>query len=158
MPVGGQSSFYTDWYQPSQGNGQDYTYKWETFLTQELPAYLEANQGVSQNGNAVVGLSMAGGTAMTYAIYHPQKFIYAASLSGFLNPSEGWWPMLIGLAMNDAGGYNAESMWGRRVTRRGSATTRWSTSVSWSPTTPGSGSTAAPVRRRIWTPAPTVAT
>ncbi|MDQ1392753.1 MAG: diacylglycerol O-acyltransferase / trehalose O-mycolyltransferase [Acidimicrobiaceae bacterium] len=112
MPVGGQSSFYTDWYQPSQGNGQDYTYKWETFLTQELPASLEANQGVSQNGNAAVGLSMAGGTALTYSIYYPQKFIYAASLSGFLNPSEGWWPMLIGLAMNDAGGYNAESMWG----------------------------------------------
>ncbi len=39
MPVGGQSSFYTDWYQPSQGNGQNYTYKWETFMTQELPAY-----------------------------------------------------------------------------------------------------------------------
>src|ERR1700757_3667241 len=54
MPVGGQSSFYTDWYQPSRGNGQDYTYKWETFMTQELPAYLEANKGVSQNGNAVV--------------------------------------------------------------------------------------------------------
>src|SRR5829696_8556334 len=32
MPVGGMSSFYTDWYQPSRGNGQDYTYKWETFL------------------------------------------------------------------------------------------------------------------------------
>ena len=112
MPVGGQSSFYTDWYQPSQGNGQDYTYKWETFLTQELPAWLEANKGVSQNGNAVVGISMAGSTALTYSIYYPQKFIYAASLSGFLNPSEGWWPMLIGLAMNDAGGYNAESMWG----------------------------------------------
>ena len=112
MPVGGMSSFYTDWYQPSRGNGQDYTYKWETFLTQELPAWLEANKGVSQNGNAVVGLSMAGSTALTYSIYYPQKFIYAASLSGFLNPSEGWWPMLIGLAMNDAGGYNAESMWG----------------------------------------------
>ena len=38
MPVGGQSSFYADWYRPSEGNGQDYTYKWETFLTQELPA------------------------------------------------------------------------------------------------------------------------
>ena len=112
MPVGGQSSFYTDWYQPSRGNGQDYTYKWETFLTQELPAWLEANKGVSQNGNAVVGISMAGSTALTYSIYYPQKFIYAASLSGFLNPSEGWWPMLIGLAMQDAGGYNAESMWG----------------------------------------------
>ncbi|MCV7016038.1 esterase family protein [Mycolicibacterium madagascariense] len=112
MPVGGQSSFYTDWYQPSQGNGQDYTYKWETFLNQELPAYLESNYDVSQTGNAVVGLSMAGGSALTYAIYHPQNWIYASSLSGFLNPSEGWWPMLIGLAMNDAGGYNASSMWG----------------------------------------------
>ena len=112
MPVGGQSSFYTDWYQPSQGNGQDYTYKWETFLTEELPAWLAANRGVSETGNAVVGISMAGSAALTYAIHHPEKFIYAGTLSGFLNPSEGWWPMLIGLAMNDAGGYDAESMWG----------------------------------------------
>lgn len=112
MPVGGQSSFYTDWYQPSQGNGQNYTYKWETFMTQELPAYLAANYGVDPNGNAVVGLSMAGSASLTYSIYYPQKFTYAASLSGFLNPSEGWWPMLIGLAMNDAGGFNAQSMWG----------------------------------------------
>ncbi len=42
-----------------QGQRQNYTYKWETFLTQELPAYLEANKGVSRTGNAVVGLSMA---------------------------------------------------------------------------------------------------
>ena len=56
MPVGGQSSFYTDWYQPSQGNGQNYTYKWETFMNQELPAYLQANHGIDQNGNAVVGI------------------------------------------------------------------------------------------------------
>ena len=34
MPVGGQSSFYTDWYSPSSFNKQPYTYKWETFLTQ----------------------------------------------------------------------------------------------------------------------------
>lgn len=112
MPVGGQSSFYTDWYQPSKGNGQDYTYKWETFLTRELPAYLSSEKGVSPTGNAVVGISMAASTALTYSIYYPQKFIYAGALSGFLNPSEGWWPTLIGLAMNDAGGFNAESMWG----------------------------------------------
>ena len=112
MPVGGQSSFYADWYQPSQGNGQSYTYKWETFLTQELPSWLEANRGVSRVGNAAVGISMAGSASMTLAIWHPDQFIYAASLSGFLNPSEGWWPTLIGMAMNDAGGYNANSMWG----------------------------------------------
>lgn len=112
MPVGGQSSFYSDWYQPSQGNGQNYTYKWETFLTRELPTWLQANKSVSPYGNAVVGLSMAGGSALILAAYYPQQFPYAAALSGFLNPSEGWWPTLIGLAMNDAGGYNANSMWG----------------------------------------------
>ena len=46
------------------------------------------------------------------AIYYPQQFIYAASLSGFLNLSEGWWPMLVGMSMNDAGGYKSEDMWG----------------------------------------------
>lgn len=112
MPVGGQSSFYADWYQPSQGNGQNYTYKWETFLTQELPTYLQANKGISPTGNAAVGLSMAGSASLTLSIWHPQQFIYASSLSGFLNPSEGWWPTLIGMAMNDAGGFNANSMWG----------------------------------------------
>src|ERR1700712_3842668 len=112
MPVGGQSSFSADWYQPSQGNGQNYTYKWETFLTQELPAWLEANRGVSRTGNATVGLSMAGSASLTQAIWHSDQFSYAASLSGFLNPSEGWWPTLIGMAMNDAGGFNANSIRG----------------------------------------------
>jgi diacylglycerol O-acyltransferase/trehalose O-mycolyltransferase len=112
MPVGGQSSFYSDWYQPSTGNGQGYTYKWETFLTREMPAWLQANKGVSPAGNATVGLSMSGGSALILAAYYPQQFPYAASLSGFLNPSDGWWPTMIGLAMNDAGGYNAQSMWG----------------------------------------------
>ena len=47
MPVGGQSSFYSDWYKPACGKaGCLPTYKWETFLTQELPAYLAANKGV----------------------------------------------------------------------------------------------------------------
>ena len=34
MPVGGQSSFYSDWYANSNLNRQPVTYKWETFLTQ----------------------------------------------------------------------------------------------------------------------------
>ena len=70
MPVGGQSSFYSDWYKPACGKAGCQTYKWETFLTNELPAYLEANRGVSQNGNAVVGISMAGGTALTLSLIH----------------------------------------------------------------------------------------
>ncbi|MGA9376857.1 MAG: alpha/beta hydrolase family protein, partial [Mycobacterium sp.] len=42
MPVGGQSSFYADWYAPARNKGPTVTYKWETFLTQELPAFLQA--------------------------------------------------------------------------------------------------------------------
>ncbi len=60
MPVGGMSSFYSDWNSPAVGNGATQTYKWETFLTSELPAYLSANKGISSSGNAVVGLSMSG--------------------------------------------------------------------------------------------------
>src|SRR5699024_12196454 len=40
MPIGGQSSWYADWNAPSAINGQDYTYKWETFIGVELPNYL----------------------------------------------------------------------------------------------------------------------
>ena len=41
-----------------------------------------------------------------------EQFPYAASLSGFLNLSEGWWPMLVNISMGDAGGFKANDMWG----------------------------------------------
>ncbi|MDH6195311.1 diacylglycerol O-acyltransferase/trehalose O-mycolyltransferase [Mycobacterium frederiksbergense] len=112
MPVGGQSSFYSDWYSPSSLNKQTYTYKWETFLTQELPAYLAANKQVSTTGNAVVGLSMSGSAALILSAYHPGQFSYAASLSGFLNPSSLVMQQAIRVAMLDAGRYNVDNMWG----------------------------------------------
>ena len=112
MPVGGQSSFYTDWYSPSNRNGQTYTYKWETFLTSELPQWLAANKNVSATGNAVVGLSMAGGSALILSAYHPAQFSFAATLSGFLNPSTLFMKQAIRFAMIDAGGYNVDNMWG----------------------------------------------
>jgi diacylglycerol O-acyltransferase/trehalose O-mycolyltransferase len=116
MPVGGQSSFYSDWYSPACGKAGCQTYKWETFLTQELPAYLQANNGVKPTGSAAVGLSMAGSAALTLAIHHPAQFPYAASLSGFLNLSEGWWPGLVNTSMGDAGGFKSKDMWGAAET------------------------------------------
>jgi diacylglycerol O-acyltransferase / trehalose O-mycolyltransferase len=112
MPVGGQSSFYTDWYAPACGKAGCTTYKWETFLSSELPQYLQANKQVKPTGSAAVGLSMAGSSALTLATYHPQQFIYAGAMSGLLDPSQGHGPGLIGLAMGDAGGYKAKDMWG----------------------------------------------
>ena len=112
MPVGGKASFYSDWYAPASGNGSTYTYKWETFLTQELPSYLAANKNVPQTGNAVVGLSMGGSSALILAAYHPAEFIYAGSLSGFLNLSQGQWPGMVRLAMQWNGGFDPAAMWG----------------------------------------------
>jgi diacylglycerol O-acyltransferase/trehalose O-mycolyltransferase len=112
MPVGGQSSFYTDWYSPSTFNKQTYTYKWETFLTSELPQWLATNKQVSRTGNGIVGLSMAGGAGLILSAYHPEQFKYAASLSGFLNPSTLFMKQAIRVAMLDAGSYNVDNMWG----------------------------------------------
>ena len=110
MPVGGKSSFYSDWYGPAAGNGGTQTYKWETFLTQELPAYLASNKNVPTTGNAVVGFSMGGSSALVLAANHPQQFIFAGSLSGFLNLSAD--PGQVGIAMMWNGGFSREAMWG----------------------------------------------
>lgn len=112
MPVGGKSSFYSDWYRPATGNGQTYTYKWETFLTRELPNWLATNKKVPTTGNAVVGLSMGGSSALVLAEHHPQQFIYAGSLSGFLNLSANDGPGKVKIAMMWNGGFNPDDMWG----------------------------------------------
>lgn len=81
MPVGGASSFYTDW---NGGAGdQNSTIKQETFLTDELPAYLAQNFGVSPSNNAIIGLSMSAGPAVTLAERHPEQFKVVQAMSGY---------------------------------------------------------------------------
>jgi diacylglycerol O-acyltransferase / trehalose O-mycolyltransferase len=60
----------------------------------------------------VVGLSMSGSAALSLAAYHPGDFKYAGSMSGFEHLSDGIWPTLVGVAMRDAGGFDATAMWG----------------------------------------------
>ncbi|MGV9798596.1 esterase family protein [Mycobacterium sp. NPDC003449] len=112
MPVGGKSSFYSDWYAPAAGNAGTTTYKWETFLTAELPAWLATNRDTAESGNAVVGLSMGGSSALTLAAYYPDRFIFAGSLSGFLNLSAADWPGKVRIAMMWNGGFDPDDMWG----------------------------------------------
>lgn len=109
MPVGGQSSFYADWRAPSGSNGQKFTYKWETFLTQELPAFLEGH-GVSRTRNAIAGLSMGGSAALALAAYHRDMFKHASSFSGYLNITAPGMREAIRLAMLDAGRFNIDSL------------------------------------------------
>jgi diacylglycerol O-acyltransferase/trehalose O-mycolyltransferase len=111
MPVGGEASFYTDWLAPSNINKQKSTYKWETFLTEELPAYLET-RGVSRTNNAVLGLSMGGSAALSLAAHHRDQFKAAASYSGYLNLSAPGMREAIRVAMLSANAYNVDAMWG----------------------------------------------
>ena len=107
MPVGGESSFYTDWNEPDNGKN----YQWESFLLDELPHVLE--QGWRANDRrAIVGLSMGGTAAMNLAAHRPEMFDFVGSFSGYLDTSSLGMPQAIHGAMQEAGGYNAWRMWG----------------------------------------------
>lgn len=107
LPVGGESSFYTDWM--SDANGQNY--QWETFLMEELPPLLASEWRVGDE-HGVAGLSMGGTAAMMLAQRYPEHFSFTASYSGFLDLTSFGMPEAIKVAMQDAGGYAAEDMWG----------------------------------------------
>ncbi|MGB6052336.1 MAG: alpha/beta hydrolase-fold protein, partial [Rhodococcus sp. (in: high G+C Gram-positive bacteria)] len=107
LPVGGQSSFYSDWV--DQDNGKNY--QWETFLTKELPPILENDWRTNQT-RGVVGLSMGGTSAMFLAARNKGFFQFAGSLSGILTTTSLGMPQAIQYAMADAGGFSSKAMWG----------------------------------------------
>src|SRR5271155_3249089 len=104
-PAGGAYSMYTDW-------EQDGSKRWETFLSSELPNWLAANKGLAPGGHAVVGAAQGGYAAMALAAFHPDRFGYAGSMSGFLYPSSTNYngPILAGL--QQFGGVDGNGMWG----------------------------------------------
>ncbi|MEU7630131.1 alpha/beta hydrolase-fold protein [Nocardia sp. NPDC049220] len=112
LPVGGQSSFYSDWLEPNNGHN----YKWETFLTKELPPLLES-QWRATDVRGMEGLSMGGTAAMFLAARNPGFVKYAASYSGFLTTLTLGMPQAIQFAMRDAGGFDSAAMWGPPTSR-----------------------------------------
>lgn len=107
LPIGGESSFYSNWAKQDRGHN----YQWETFLTRELPPLLET-QWRTTNVRGVEGLSMGGTAAMFLAARNPNFVRYAASYSGFLTTTTLGMPQAIQYAMLDAGGFDARNMWG----------------------------------------------
>jgi S-formylglutathione hydrolase FrmB len=104
-PAGGAYSLYTDW--EADGSRQ-----WDTFLSQELPDWLAANKGLAPGGHAVVGASQGGTGALMLAEFHPDRFRYAGSMSGFLTPSATTLNGAITAGMAQFGGVNTQAMWG----------------------------------------------
>ncbi|KRD06095.1 hypothetical protein ASE48_16225 [Mycobacterium sp. Root265] len=104
-PAGGAWSLYTNW-------EQDGAKQWETFLANELPNYLAAQKGQEPGGHAIVGVSQGGTAAVTMAAFHPGRYRYAGSFSGFLTPSNTAMNGAITAGMARFGGVNTQAMWG----------------------------------------------
>jgi S-formylglutathione hydrolase FrmB len=104
-PAGGAFSLYTNW--EADGSKQ-----WETFLADELPNWLAANKGLAPGGHGVVGASQGGTAAVTLAAFHPDRYRYAGSLSGFMTPSSTSMNGAITAGMAQFGGVNTQAMWG----------------------------------------------
>lgn len=104
-PAGGAYSFYTDW-------EQDGSRQWETFLSSELPDWLASNKGLAPGAHAIVGVSQGGTAALTLAEFHPDRFKYAGSMSGFLTPSNTTLNGAITAGMMQFGGVDTRNMWG----------------------------------------------
>ena len=112
MPVGGQVSFYSNWQRPVDINGQQYNYQWETFLTEELPGYLQNEFGVRRDNNAIAGLSMGGSAAAALAAKHRDQFKQVSVFSGYMNPTAPGMYSMIPLAMFDQCKCDPFAMWG----------------------------------------------
>lgn len=112
MPVGGQVSFYSDWQRPINLGGNLLEYQWETFLTEELPPYLQAEFGVNPNNNAIAGLSMGGSAAAILAANHRDQFKQVSVFSGYMNPTAPGMYTMIPLAMFDQCKCDPFAMWG----------------------------------------------
>lgn len=87
FPTGDSESFYADWDHPT-ADGRTMMYK--TFLTEELPAWLERADtfGVPGGGRGhtgVTGLSMGGYGALSLASQRPDLYASVLALSGFYN-------------------------------------------------------------------------
>jgi S-formylglutathione hydrolase FrmB len=104
-PAGGAWSMYTNW-------EQDGSKQWDTFLSSELPNWLAANKGLSPGGHAAVGASQGGYAAMALAAFHPDRFGFAGSLSGFLYPSSTNYNGAILAGLQQFGGVDGNGMWG----------------------------------------------
>ena len=104
-PAGGAYSMYTDW-------EQDGSRQWETFLSAELPDWLSANKGLATGGHGVVGAAQGGYAALALAAFHPDRFRYAGSMSGYLAPERTGVDGAITAGMQQYGGVDIRNMWG----------------------------------------------
>ncbi|MBV7293837.1 alpha/beta hydrolase [Corynebacterium sp. TAE3-ERU16] len=126
MPGGGRGQFYADWAQAGQPLSSGFPEEigqipplqwaqWETFLTGELPGWLQQHFGVNPHRNSVAGISMGALPTLTLAARHNDQFKQAIALSGFIDPAATTHlPMIaaVGVAGSSFGGGQVWELFG----------------------------------------------
>ncbi|TSE00697.1 esterase family protein [Skermania sp. ID1734] len=107
LTVGGTASYYTDWQRVDPRLGR---YRWETFLTKELPPLLDGRFG-GDGRNAVAGVSMGAQAALMLAFRNPQRYAAAAGFSGCYGAADDPDEAEMHLVVASSGG-NATNMFG----------------------------------------------
>ncbi|GAA1482951.1 hypothetical protein GCM10009624_33910 [Gordonia sinesedis] len=107
FPVGGRSSMFTDWQRDDPVLGRN---KWQTYLTRELPGIVD-REFRTTGVNAITGVSMSAGPALTLAEAAPRLYRAVAAYSGCPGTTD---PLGVGatVAVVSRGGGNVLNMWG----------------------------------------------
>ena len=110
-PDGGYSSWYFD-------SPMDSTLKYETYISKEVPEYIDANYNTIKNrtARAITGLSMGGHGALFISMRHSNTFGACGSMSGGVNlmSSKNKYDILkrIGDTINHASNWKSYSITG----------------------------------------------
>ncbi|MVU79813.1 esterase family protein [Nocardia sp. ET3-3] len=107
LPVGGKFSYYTDWERDDPKLGR---YKWQTFLTSELPPIIDSVLHTS-GVNAIAGVSMSASSALDLAVHAPDLYRAVASYSGCASSADSTGRQYIKLVLDRAPA-DMSNMWG----------------------------------------------
>ena len=94
--------------------GNTFTPQWETFVGEELPVFLNERFDIGTFGNAVSGLSIAGGQAVNLALKYPEVFSVAVSRSGYYQTDSLLGYLAVPLTLSSRHGVSNgfDAMWG----------------------------------------------
>ena len=112
-PAGAPASYYSDWIADDPVLGR---YKWETFLTEELPGIV-AGRLETTGKSAVGGISMGGQAAMHLAANHPELYQGVMSFSGNYSTMDQLGYQTIRISVESRGG-DMDNMWGPHGSER----------------------------------------
>jgi S-formylglutathione hydrolase FrmB len=106
--IDGQYSYYTDWRAEDPALGRN---RWQTFLTEELPAVMDSALGASGR-NALAGVSMSATSVLQLAEAAPGRYRSVGSFSGCDDLATGICALAVRAVLTLGGVADPDDMWG----------------------------------------------